>query len=61
MNKNCPGDSKKEVSKEGEKDHVKIIIDMDKKGTYTIKEWHDPNMDYKLDGMILEIFKDDKG
>lgn len=46
---------------EVDKDHVHIIIDMDSKGTYTIKEWHDPNMDYELDGMILEIFKDDQG
>lgn len=34
---------------------------MDSKGNYTIKEWHDPNKDYELDGMILEIFKDDVG
>jgi len=34
---------------------------MDTKGVYDIKEWHDPNMDYELDGMLLEIFKDDKG
>ena len=61
MNKNCPGDSKEDLDKEENKDHVKIIIDLDTKGTYNIKEWHDPKMDYELDGMILEIFKDDKG
>lgn len=39
--------------------HIKIMIDMDTHGNYTIKEWQDPNMDYKLDGLILEIFKND--
>ena len=34
---------------------------MDKDGNYTIKEWNDPNQDYDLDGMIFEIFKNDKG
>lgn len=61
LNKNCPGTTNEDISNEETKDHVKIVIDMDTKGTYTIKEWHDPNMDYELDGMILEIFKDDKG
>jgi len=61
LNKNCPGATKEDLSKEETKDRVKIVIDMDSKGTYSIKEWHDPNMDYELDGMILEIFKDDKG
>lgn len=77
MNKNCPPGTGKGTDDAGlgtiitkddlesgdgdKKDHVRIIIDMDSKGTYNIKEWHDPNMDYELDGMILEIFKDDKG
>ena len=77
MNKNCPpgtvskddkskamvttDDVDKDKAATIDKDHVRVIIDMDSKGTYTIKEWHDPKMDYELDGMILEIFKDDAG
>jgi len=61
MNKNCPGSTEKDLIGDEKKDRVKIVIDMNKDGTYNIKEWHDPKMDYKLDGMILEIFKDDKG
>jgi len=32
---------------------------MDKAGNYTIVEWNDPNKDYDLDGLIIEIFKND--
>lgn len=40
---------------------IKILIEMDETGNYTIKEWTDPNKDYELDGMFLEIFKNDEG
>lgn len=38
---------------------IKILIEMDNNGNYTIKEWVDPNKDYELDGLIFEIFKNE--
>ena len=41
--------------------NFKIMIEMDSNGNYTIKEWQDPNQNYELDGLILEIFKNQDG
>lgn len=40
---------------------IKILLEMDKKGNYIIKEWEDPKKNYELDGLILEIVKNKKG
>jgi hypothetical protein len=40
---------------------IRIMIDMDAFGNYTIQEWVDPSLTYDLDGFIFEIFKDPEG
>jgi len=36
---------------------VKIMIEMEKDGNYTIKQWTDAANDVKFDNMIFEIFR----
>jgi hypothetical protein len=66
LNKNCPVSSELGIeivdpSKVGSDLGIRILIDMDTAGNYTIKNWVDPNQDYEIDGMILEFFKDENG
>jgi hypothetical protein len=36
---------------------VKILIEMEQDGTYTIKQWSDATNNVKFDNMIFEIYK----
>lgn len=40
---------------------VKILIEMENNGDYTIKEWSNAASNMKFDNMIFEIFKNNKG
>ena len=36
---------------------IKVLIEMNKNGTYIMKEWQDASSDFNLDGTIVEFIR----
>lgn len=53
--------SRPETDDEIPNEGVKIMIEMEKDGNYTIKQWSDATNNVSFDNMIFEIFRNTDG